>query len=69
MKEECEKVKDLFDFLSTQKDTDIEVNGYDFRFKIVRIKKERWYNLNLSNMSPLPEALENSAVTNIKSKR
>lgn len=62
-------MKDLFDFLSTQKETDIEVNGYDLRFKIVRIKKERWYSLNLSIGSPLPEAPENSALANIKSKR
>ena len=38
----------MFEFLSTQKPTGIEVSDNEFRFKVVRIKKERWYNLALS---------------------
>lgn len=40
------------------------MNGNDFRFKIVRIKKERWYNLNLSVVPSQPKILEGCTISN-----
>lgn len=45
IREECEEVSHLYEFLSQKSPQEIEVDEHSFKFRVVHIKKERWYCL------------------------
>jgi hypothetical protein len=54
VKEECEAVADLFDYLQDKPPQEMQVEGNSLRFKVVRIKKERWYSLDIQPVEVAP---------------
>ncbi len=40
-------MSDLYDFLEGKLPSEMQVDGNSLKFKIVRIKKERWYSLDI----------------------
>lgn len=55
VKEECDSVGDLFEYLESKPVGDLQVNEEGIKFKVVRIKKERWYSLSLqTSENPFP---------------
>lgn len=57
IREECEEVSGLYEFLSGKSPQEIEVDEGTLKFKVVHIRKERWYSLDLQDQQA-PEMME-----------